>query len=99
MVTYMGDLMEDTDFSWQSAKAAHAVMLCEMERGVLTWEDTERIDRIRGAHAQKHLSSYKQGWAKSGENGFAKTFNKAFVVTVRSMIRMVDHINTSVHSV
>ena len=34
MVAYLGDLMEDaTDFTWQGAKAAHAVLLCEMERG------------------------------------------------------------------
>ena len=30
----MADLVEDaTDFSWQGAKAAHAVLLCDMERG------------------------------------------------------------------
>ena len=70
MVSYMADLMEDaTDFSWQGAKAAHAVMLCEMERGVLTWEDTKRIDRIRRAHAQKHFSQSKQqNWGKASEN-------------------------------
>ena len=33
MVSYMGDLMEDaSDFSWQGAKAANTVLLCEMER-------------------------------------------------------------------
>ena len=53
MVSYLGDLMEDaTDFSWQGAKAAHAVLLCEMERGSLQWEDLDRIDQIRRAHAQ-----------------------------------------------
>ena len=37
MVAYLGDLMEDdTDFSWQGAKAAHAVLPCEMERGTVT---------------------------------------------------------------
>ena len=52
MVAYLSDLMEDaTDFSWQGAKAAHAVLLCEMERGSVTWEDQDRIDRIRRAHA------------------------------------------------
>ena len=57
MVAYLSDLMEDaTDFSWQGAKAAHAVLLCEMERGTVTWEDQERIERIRRAHAQKHIS-------------------------------------------
>ena len=34
MISYLSDLMEDaTDFSWQVAKVAHAVSLCEMERG------------------------------------------------------------------
>ena len=36
MIQYMGGLMEDaTDFSWQGAKAGHAVLLCEFERGLL----------------------------------------------------------------
>ena len=34
MLNYLSDLMEDaTDFSWQGAKALHAVLLCDMERG------------------------------------------------------------------
>ena len=68
MLHYLGDLMEDaTDFSWANAKAAHAVLLCEMERGVLTWADTSRIERIRRAHAQKHNIS-KPNWGKNHEN-------------------------------
>ena len=64
MIQYMGELMEDaTDFSWQGAKAAHAVLLCEFERGTVNWENTARIDRIRRAHAQKHVSSNKT-WGK-----------------------------------
>ena len=69
MVTYMGDLMEDaTDFAWQGAKAAHAVLLCEIERGVVSWQDTNRIERIRRAHAQKHVGN----WQKSGTKAFEK---------------------------
>ena len=65
MVSYLSDLMEDAaDFSWQGAKAAHAILLCEMERGSLTWENGERIDRIRRAHAQKHVPS-KQTWGRA----------------------------------
>ena len=66
MIQYMEELMEDaTDFSWQGAKAAHAVLLCEFERGGGTnWEDTARIDRIRRAHAQKRISGVRN-WAKS----------------------------------
>ena len=66
MIQYMGELMEDaTDFSWQGAKGAYAVLLCEFERGGSNWEDTARIDRIRPAHAQKHTSgttnSFRRG--------------------------------------
>ena len=76
MIQYLGDLMEDaSDFSWVSAKASHAVMLCEMERGKITWSDTTRIDRIRRAHAQKHQN--KANWGnKMGEKHpwFCKNF-------------------------
>ena len=69
MLWYMSDLMEDaTDFSWASAKAAHAVILCEMERGTVCWSDTSRIDRIRRAHAQKHKNFTKQNWIKKIRN-------------------------------
>ena len=55
MLWYLNDLMENAkDFSWASAKAVHAVLLCKMERGKVCWSDTSRIDRIRRAHAQKH---------------------------------------------
>ena len=65
MVAYLADLMEDaTDFTWQGAKAAHTVLLCEMERGSLQWEDTDRLDRIWRAHAQKHIPVNKPNWAR-----------------------------------
>ena len=36
--------MEDVnDFSWQNTKSANAVLLCKMQRGVLTWKATNRI--------------------------------------------------------
>ena len=66
MISYLADLMEDaTDFTWQGAKASHAVLLCEMERGTLQWEDGDRIDRIRRAHAQKHIPVAKSTWSKN----------------------------------
>ena len=79
MVAYMGELMEDaTGFSWQGAKAAHAVLLCEMERGKITWEDQGRIDRIRRAYAQKHVGSSKSSWQKLGEHTRKPWFCKHF---------------------
>ena len=69
MLWYLNDLMEDaTDFSWASAKAAHAVLLCEMERGTVCWSDTSRIDRIRRAHAQKHCHFGKQNWGRKDQD-------------------------------
>ena len=60
MLTYLADLMEDaSDFAWANAKAAHAVMLYGMERGLLNWTDVNRLDRLRRAHAQKHAYSVK----------------------------------------
>ena len=68
MIQYMEELFEDaTDFSWQGAKAAHTVLLCEFERGSVNWENTARIDRIRRAHAQKHIHTTKL-WPKNEKN-------------------------------
>ena len=78
MLKYLCELMEDAnDFSWSSSKASHAILLCEMERGVLDWGDTNRIDRIRRAHAQRHSAASKQTWAKS-EQGHRPWFYKAY---------------------
>ena len=79
MIAYMSDLMEDaTDFLWQGAKAAHAVMLCEMERGVLSWEDSDRINKICTAHAQKHMVSSKPGRTRSGDASRKPWFCKSY---------------------
>ena len=54
----MSELMEDAqDFGWASAKGAHAVLLCRMEEGKVNWAKTEKIDRIRRAHAQKVVNN------------------------------------------
>ena len=87
MISYLSDSMEDaTDFSWQGTKAAHALLLCEMERGSLQWKDADRIDRIRRAHAQKHVPN-KQNW---GQNDNRKPwFCKKFQTNTCSFQR--DH--------
>ena len=48
MLDYLIALMDDAnDFSWTSAKASHAVLLCRMEQGeVEDFSDTFAIDRI-----------------------------------------------------
>ena len=64
MLHYLSDLEDAANFSWANAKAAHVVFLCEMERGVLDWSHTERIDVIRRAHAQKHTNQ-RQNWGRN----------------------------------
>ena len=57
MLDYLGNLMEDaSDFSWEAAKASHAIALTNMEADRLKWTDTEKLDRIRRAHAQRHVN-------------------------------------------
>ena len=57
VLDYLISLLDDSnDFSWQAAKASHAVLLCHMEQGeVISWSETEKIDRIRRANAQQHV--------------------------------------------
>ena len=56
MLDYVISLLDDAqDFSWQAAKASHAILLCRMEQRELSdWGQVEKIDRIRRANAQKH---------------------------------------------
>ena len=43
MLEYLSELMEDShDFGWSSAKGSHAVLLCRMEEGRVTWKDTQK---------------------------------------------------------
>ena len=79
MLYYLADMSDATDFSWQNAKAAHAVLLCDMERGAISWQETSKIDRIRRAHAQKHSQNSKP-WAKNSDATASKKpwFCKAF---------------------
>ena len=60
MLDYCMNLLEDaTDFSWSSAKAIHEVLLCCMEQGEIAgWLDTDKIDRVRRAHAQRHVAAH-----------------------------------------
>ena len=48
MLDYLGNIMEDaSNFSWESAKAAHAILLTNMEADRLNWSETDKIDHVR----------------------------------------------------
>ena len=70
-VDYVINLLEDAnDFSWASAKASHAVLLCRMEqREVVGWSDVEKIDRIHRAHVQRHISQQSTQGKTHEKNG------------------------------
>ena len=58
MLDCVTDLMEDAqDFGWPSAKGAHALILCCMGEGKVNWLMSEKLDRLRRAHAQKIVTN------------------------------------------
>ena len=62
MLDYLISLLDDSnDFSWSSAKACHAVLLCRMEQGeIKDYTQIDLIDRIRRAHCSTSYSCYSK---------------------------------------
>ena len=79
MLDYVIHLLEDAqDFSWSAAKASHAVLLCRMEQGEISgWTESEKIERIRRAHAQRHVTAPSE----KGQKGQDKTQHASKVLT------------------
>ena len=75
MLYYVIDLLDDaTDFPWASPKASHAMLLCRMEQGVIkSWLETDKIDRVRRAHPQRHNSYQSSTERTQDKNTSAKT--------------------------
>ena len=67
MLNYFITLLDDAnDLSWSAAKASHAVLLCRMEQGKIKYfTQTEAIDRVRRAHARKHVYQNSQNYNKN----------------------------------
>ena len=56
MLDYLSLLDDAQDFSWEAAKASHAVLLCRMEQGEIeNYSQVEKIDRIWRPNAQRHI--------------------------------------------
>ena len=77
MLDYMVALLEDAqDFSWGAAKASHAVLLCRMEQGeIRDFSESEKIDRIRRANAQRHMPQ-TQGKTQNNGTRAAQKYSK-----------------------
>ena len=74
MLDYLISLWDDSnDFSWSSAKACHAVLLCRMEQGeIKDFTQTDLIDSVRRAHAQRHnpsIQTFSKNATKRDKNG------------------------------
>ena len=56
ILDYLLSLFDDAnDFSWDAAKASHAVLLCRMEQGEnKSYTEVDKIDRVIRANAQRH---------------------------------------------
>ena len=52
---HVGPTGRHNNFSAGQKKTAHAFLCCELEQGMVTWDQTDMIDCIRRAHAQKML--------------------------------------------
>ena len=81
MLDYLISHLDDfQDFSWAAAKASHGVLLCRMERGEIEdYSKIDKIDRIRRAHAQRHIQNNAQKFAnsynkKSGQKSMPCTY-------------------------
>ena len=58
MIAYLCELMQDAcDFTWDSAKGAHAVLLHRMADGVVDWTQLKEIHKIRKCYAQTNITT------------------------------------------
>ena len=54
-LSYLANLMENAShFLWDSA--CHTISLTNMEVDKVSWVETDKIDRFRKAHAQRHVT-------------------------------------------
>ena len=47
-------MQDAADFSFENAKACHAMVLTTMEFDRISWSETLELDRLRRQHAQRH---------------------------------------------
>ena len=99
MVSYLSDLMEDaTDFSWQGAKAAHAVLLCEMERGHLLGRMGRELIGSGGLMPKNMFQVGRHGVSRTPKShGSVKIFRTILARFKRTMNQMGDCRDIYVH--
>ena len=79
MLDYLIALFDNAnDFSWDAAKASHAVLLCRMEQGeIKNYAQVEKIDRVRRANGQRHISSVSATSQMTGSKKYTSKSTKS----------------------
>ena len=58
MIEHLMKLLQSTlDYNFMTSRGAHAVILQEIERGTLTWNDTDNIEKTRALYTNKVASA------------------------------------------
>ena len=76
MLWHMMQLMEDSiEWSFQTAKRAHAVVLQEIERGRCDWKNPDLVEKIRCRNTQRALN-VPESTKKNNKTFLCRHFNK-----------------------
>ena len=68
MLIHFSRLMQDAiELSLGTARRAHAAVVQEIERGLVSWEDTENIEKCRVRYTQRLLQSVKSSPNQSSQ--------------------------------
>ena len=97
MLDYYINLLEDAiDFSWSSAKARHAVILCCMKQGEIGSRlETDTINRIRRAHAQRHVTAHTSSLQLKKATRVANMFPVCIITRILEYKRALIRLNGS----
>ena len=56
MLLYLQQLYQDAqETNWYTAKSAHKILLLEMERGTVSWKDSNKVHQIRARYTQRPI--------------------------------------------
>ena len=69
MLIHFSRLMQDAvELSLGTVRRAHAAVLQEIERGLVSWEDTENIEKCRSRYTQRLLQSVKSSPSQNSQS-------------------------------
>ena len=96
-------------FSWNAAKASHAMLLCQMEQGeIASYQDAEKTDRVGRANAQRHVTITQNNVQNLAQKNLLQKLPSPCFVRITTlvpefisnlMIQNVLFLNISVHLV